>query len=71
MNGFTIFRLRLSVIRSATLSRKRRGGAISLLDQCYRNGRYYTIDYKAEAKPPLSGEDAVWADEILRQARRR
>jgi len=37
----------------------------------YRNGRYYTIDYRIEAKPPLRGEDAVWADEILRQAGRR
>jgi hypothetical protein len=42
-----------------------------LLEQCYRNGRYYTIDYKVEAKPPLKGEDALWADEILRQAGRR
>lgn len=42
-----------------------------LVDQCYRNGRYYTIDYKGDAKPPLEGGDAVWADELLRQAGRR
>jgi hypothetical protein len=39
-----------------------------LLEQCYRNGRYYTIDYQVEARPPLDEEDALWADKLLRKA---
>ena len=39
----------------------------SLVIQAYRNGRYDRIDYTAECQPPLEGEDATWADELLRQ----
>jgi hypothetical protein len=42
-----------------------------LVDQCYRNGRYHTIDYQVEAVPPLTGDDAKWADELLRAAGKR
>jgi Protein of unknown function (DUF4058) len=43
-----------------------------LLDQCYEAGRYGDdIDYREEADPPLAGEDARWADELLRAAGRR
>lgn len=38
----------------------------ALLDQAYRNGRYDTLDYKAEPDPPLTGEDAAWANEVLK-----
>ncbi|QDV32515.1 DUF4058 family protein [Tautonia plasticadhaerens] len=37
-----------------------------LIDLAYENGRYGRIDYKAEAAPPLSREDAAWADGLLR-----
>ncbi len=44
----------------------------ALLDQCYRNGGYDDdIDYQAEPDPPLSREDARWADALLREQRRR
>src|SRR5262249_43382327 len=44
----------------------------ALMDQCYRNGRYErTIDYRKDCMPPLSAEDAAWADELLREAGRR
>ena len=43
----------------------------SLLEQTYRTGRYDDIDYKEEAEPPLEGDDAKWADNLLRQGGRR
>jgi len=42
-----------------------------LLARCYRNGRYHTLDYTKDAEPPLRGEDARWADELLRGAGKR
>jgi hypothetical protein len=39
----------------------------ALMDQCYRNGRYDDIDYAEPPIPPLSTEDAAWA-EALHQA---
>jgi len=43
-----------------------------LADQVYANGRYgMTINYRQPCDPPLEGEDATWADELLRQAGRR
>jgi hypothetical protein len=42
-----------------------------LIDQCYRNGRYCTINYQVEPEPPLPAEDAAWADELLRAAGKR
>lgn len=43
----------------------------AVLDQCYRNGRYDDIDYRSEPDPPLSPEDASWADALLRELGRR
>ncbi|HJT36629.1 MAG TPA: DUF4058 family protein [Pirellulales bacterium] len=42
-----------------------------LIEQCYANGRYDTLDYVADAEPPLDADDAKWADELLRAAGRR
>ncbi len=42
-----------------------------LIDQCYRNGRYHTINYRVDPEPPLQGDDAVWATELLRQGGKR
>lgn len=38
----------------------------TLIDQCYRNGRYDDLNYKADPNPPLDPSDAAWADELLR-----
>jgi hypothetical protein len=38
----------------------------AIIEQCYGNGRYETIDYQVEPNPPLTGEDALWADALLR-----
>jgi len=43
----------------------------ALLDQCYRNGGYDDIDYAGEPDPPLTREDAAWADALLREQGRR
>lgn len=44
----------------------------TLLQQEYEYGRYgRTLDYSKPAKPPLEGEDADWADRLLREAGRR
>ena len=40
----------------------------ALVDQAYRNGRYDRTDYSKDCRPPLEGEDALWADQILRAA---
>ncbi len=42
-----------------------------LLDDCYRDGRYDRIDYRAEPVPRLGEADARWADSVLREAGRR
>ena len=43
-----------------------------LIEQVYREGRYgRTIDYWADPDPPLDGDDARWADQLLRAAGRR
>lgn len=43
-----------------------------LIDQAYENGAYEDlIDYRADAAPPLEGEDAVWAESVLKQQGRR
>ncbi len=40
-----------------------------LIEDAYRNSRYgSTIDYRRPCEPPLEGDDAVWADELLRKA---
>lgn len=43
-----------------------------LVDQVYANGRYgLTLDYSQPCDPPLSKDDAAWADELLKAAGRR
>jgi hypothetical protein len=43
----------------------------ALVDQCYLNGRYQTINYQVDPDPPLTGGDAAWADALLRAAGKR
>jgi hypothetical protein len=38
----------------------------SLIDQCYENGGYDTIDYRQPVQPPLDPADLAWAEEWLR-----
>jgi hypothetical protein len=38
----------------------------ALIDRSYRYGRYEGTDYAADPEPPLEGEDAAWADALLR-----
>lgn len=42
-----------------------------LVEQAYRNGRYDHTDYARECDPPLEGEDAQWAAELLVTAGKR
>jgi hypothetical protein len=42
-----------------------------LIDQCYENGRYQTLDYRQPPQPPLTGDAAEWAERILREAGKR
>jgi hypothetical protein len=39
----------------------------TLIDQCYENGAYDTIDYRQPLKPPLEAAESAWADEWLRE----
>jgi Protein of unknown function (DUF4058) len=43
----------------------------ALIDLCYVNGAYETIDYQEDSEPPLEGNDAIWADTLLRNAGKR
>ena len=43
----------------------------SLLDRAYVNGRYDRTDYARPCDPPLTGDEAAWADGLLRAAGRR
>ncbi len=43
----------------------------AIVDQCYRNGGYDDIDYRGDPDPPLSPQDAAWADAFLREQGRR
>jgi Protein of unknown function (DUF4058) len=36
-----------------------------LIDDCYRDGAYWKIDYSAELIPPLAASDAEWARQVL------
>jgi hypothetical protein len=38
----------------------------ALIDQCYENGGYDTIEYHEPVQPPLEPADAAWAKEWLR-----
>ena len=43
-----------------------------LVDDLYANGRYgLTIDYRQPCDPPLAGDDAAPAEELLRHAGKR
>lgn len=42
-----------------------------LIDQVYRNGRYDRTDYSKPCDPPLEGEDAAFAEQVLKAAGRR
>jgi len=43
-----------------------------LIDKAYENGGYDTeIDYRVDPLPPLQGDDASWADSLLREKGRR
>ena len=37
----------------------------ALIDQCYENGRYDDLNYRAQPVPPLEPPEAAWADELL------
>ena len=36
-----------------------------LIDQCHERGRYHLLNYRLALDPPLSPEDAAWADQVL------
>lgn len=38
----------------------------ALIEECYRKGRYDDLDYQEPPEPPLEGEDAAWAEELLK-----
>lgn len=38
-----------------------------LIDQCHERGRYHMLNYSLELTPPLSPEDATWANLLLRE----
>ena len=40
----------------------------AIFDEAYRKGRYDRLDYSKSPRPPLSAEDAEWANEILAAA---
>lgn len=39
----------------------------AIMDQCYKNGRYDDVDYKAELDPPLDEADAQWTVQRLKE----
>jgi hypothetical protein len=43
----------------------------SLMDHVYVAGGHDDVNYRAAPEPPLSAEDAAWADQMLRSAGRR
>jgi hypothetical protein len=38
-----------------------------LIDQCHERGRYHLLNYRLELEPPLAPEDALWANQLLRE----
>lgn len=36
-----------------------------LLDECYRRGRYMSLDYTSALTPQLSDDDQLWVDQLL------
>lgn len=43
----------------------------ALVDSAYAGGAYDDIDYTRDADPPLTSDDAIWADELLRRLGKR
>jgi hypothetical protein len=43
----------------------------AVVDQCYELAVYDDIDYREDPDPPLTGDDARWADALLREQGRR
>jgi len=44
----------------------------AVFNRCYDEGAYVRrLDYRREPTPPLQGEDAVWAEGVLRDLRLR
>jgi hypothetical protein len=43
----------------------------ALVDQCYENGGYDTIDYRANPEVPLTSDDTRWVENLLRDKARR
>ena len=39
----------------------------ALIDLAYANGAYDDLDYSKDPTPPLLGDDAKWADDLLRK----
>jgi hypothetical protein len=39
-----------------------------LIDECYHDGRYEQLNYRDAPRPSLSADDAVWAEETIRNA---
>lgn len=42
-----------------------------LIERVYTAGGHDDIDYSRPANPPLEGDDAAWADELLKKAGKR
>lgn len=42
-----------------------------VLDECYRDGRYHSINYRVDPTPRLGEEDSRWADQLLREKKMR
>ena len=42
-----------------------------LIERVYVSGGHDDIDYSKPARPPLKGDDATWADDLLKRAGRR
>ena len=38
-----------------------------IMDACYKDGRYYTIDYGRVLNPPFSAEESKWAEGVIQQ----
>ncbi len=36
-----------------------------IMDDCYRDGRYYTIDYLRPLNPPFTADEAKWAESLI------
>lgn len=43
----------------------------AIIELVYENGGYDDIDYRSDPDPPLQGDDAAWADELLRSKKLR